>query len=112
MYIHIGAGKLVREKELIGIFDLDGAVTPEATADFLKNAERSESIEAAGFDLPRSFVLTVSEDSVRSKKRFGKIISRSERKASEHGETVILSHISSSKLSGRVNSKINLNSNI
>ena len=58
MICHVGAGKLITDKEIVGIFDLDGAVFPAITSDFLKKAEKSGRTEAATDDLPRSFVLT------------------------------------------------------
>lgn len=58
MYIHIGAGYNVRDKNVIGCFDMDGKWDSDTTRAFLKNAEKSGQTDTAGFDLPRSFVLT------------------------------------------------------
>ena len=58
MYIHIGAGYNVRDREIIGFFDMDGKWDSDTTRSFLKNAEKNGKTESAGFDLPRSFVLT------------------------------------------------------
>ena len=60
MYIHIGGGRSVRDKEIIGCFDMDGKWDSEMTKDFLKKAEKSGRTETAGEDLPRTFVLTDS----------------------------------------------------
>lgn len=79
MLIHIGNGYIVRGDDVVGIFDLDGDVTGEATSDFLRRAERDGRTETSVLDLPRSFVLTDGRD----------------------GEKVILSHISSQSLAGR-----------
>ena len=57
MLIHIGAGYLVREDDIIGYFDMDGKVDSAVTKDFLKNAEKMGCCDTAGTDLPRSFVL-------------------------------------------------------
>ena len=57
MYVHVGAGRTLRRSEIIGIFDLDGAVTPVDTANFLKKAEKEKKITSAGEDLPKCFVL-------------------------------------------------------
>lgn len=62
MYIHIGAGKMVRGSKIIGCFDMDGKWDSAVTKDFLKKAERDGRTETAGDDLPRTFVLT--DDSV------------------------------------------------
>jgi len=58
MLIHIGAGYLVREKDIVGYFDIDGKVDSAITNDFLKKAEKNGQCDTAGEDLPRSFVLT------------------------------------------------------
>ena len=58
MLIHIGAGSVVRSRDIIGIFDMDGKWDSTVTRDFLKRMERAGQTEAAGDDLPRAFVLT------------------------------------------------------
>ncbi len=60
MLIHIGAGYLVRKKDIVGYFDIDGKVDSAVTKEFLKNAEKSGRCDTAGTDLPRSFVLTAA----------------------------------------------------
>ena len=62
MYIHIGAGRMVRSRDVLGVFDMDGKWDSEITKEFLKAAEKNGATESAGDDLPRSFVLT--EDGV------------------------------------------------
>ena len=58
MYIHIGSGKAVRDRDIIGCFDMDGKWDSDTTKAFLKNAEKTGKTEMAGDDLPRTFVLT------------------------------------------------------
>lgn len=58
MLIHIGAGSLIREKSVIGFFDMDGKWDSEVTRDFLKRSEKRGVTSSAGDELPRSFVLT------------------------------------------------------
>ena len=79
MLIHIGNGYLVRDRDVVGIFDIDGEVTPDITTDFLKKRQEAGACESAVLDLPRSFVL----------------------EASGKDQKVILSHISSASLAGR-----------
>ena len=75
MYIHIGAGYNVRDEQIIGCFDMDGKWDSAVTKEFLKNAEKSGKTDTAGYDLPRTFVLT--------------------------DEKVIFTHISTSAIVGR-----------
>ena len=58
MFIHIGAGSLIRGRDVIGFFDMDGKWDSEVTKDFLKHYDKSGKTVTAGDDLPRSFVLT------------------------------------------------------
>lgn len=60
MFIHIGAGRAVRDRDIIGCFDMDGKWDSDTTKAFLKNAERSGKTESAGDDLPRTFIVTDS----------------------------------------------------
>ncbi len=57
MYLHLGQGTVTREKDLIGIFELDNTTSSRVTRVFLERAERAGEVESAGEDLPKSFVL-------------------------------------------------------
>ena len=57
MLLHIGEGTLVRSRNLIGFFDLDGA-GGEITKEFLRTSEKEGVSELITTDIPRSFVLT------------------------------------------------------
>ena len=58
MYLHIGAGRLVRDAAIIGCFDMDGHADSAVNRDFLKAAEKRGATSSAGEDLPRTFILT------------------------------------------------------
>lgn len=60
MFIHIGAGSLLRSRDVLGFFDMDGKWDSPVTKDFLKRCDQSGHTLTAGDDLPRSFVLTDS----------------------------------------------------
>ena len=57
MYLSIGNDMAVREKNIIGIFDLDNTSTSKRTREFLEKAEQ-EGLVVPCDDLPKSFVLT------------------------------------------------------
>ena len=57
MYLSIGNDMAVREKSIIGIFDMDNTSTSRRTRDFLEKAEKEGEIVPCD-DLPKSFVLT------------------------------------------------------
>ncbi len=57
MYLHVGNGKILRAKDVIGIFDMDQTTTSAITRTFLKEKEKQLMIEIAAVELPKSFVL-------------------------------------------------------
>ena len=58
MYISIGSDMAVRERSIVGIFDLDNCSWSHRTREFLKKAEDSGEVVPVADDLPKSFVLT------------------------------------------------------
>lgn len=58
MYIPIGGDMAVRERSIIGIFDLDNCSYGKKTREFLAKAEQNGEVVAVMDDLPKSFVLT------------------------------------------------------
>ena len=57
MYLSIGNDMAVREKSIIGIFDMDNTTTSARTRAFLESAEKEGQVVPCD-DLPKSFVLT------------------------------------------------------
>ena len=57
MYLNIGNDMAVREKSVIGIFDLDNTSTSRRTREFLEQAEKDGLVVPCD-DLPKSFILT------------------------------------------------------
>ena len=58
MYLHLGQDVVVRERTVIGIFDLDNTSYSRITRDFLNRAEREGRAAYVSEDLPKAFVLT------------------------------------------------------
>ncbi len=61
MYLHLGQDCVVREKTVIGIFDLDNTSYSKITREFLNRAEREGRTEYVSDDLPKAFVVTAEE---------------------------------------------------
>ena len=64
-YLHLGKGTLVREDEIIGIFDLDITSQSHLTRSFLSRAEKAGQVFNAAEDIPKSFVLCRRETQTR-----------------------------------------------
>ena len=58
MYLHLGQSVMVRNQDVIGVFDLDNTTWSFRTRRFLERAEKEGQVVTVGDDLPRSFVLT------------------------------------------------------
>lgn len=71
MFLHIGNGVSVRQKDIIGIFDLDTATVSAETKRFLRNAEKKGVLEdEANGEIPRSFLLLDQKDKESEDKRY------------------------------------------
>ena len=57
MYLHVGNGKNIRKKRIIGIFDLDTATVSPHTKNYINKMQKEGRLEYDDTDLPRSFVV-------------------------------------------------------
>lgn len=81
MYLHIGQETVLREKDILGIFDLDSASVSKITRDYLAKNEKEKNVVAVTSELPKSFIVTQKNNrqtvylsqisSVTLKKRLG-----------------------------------------
>lgn len=60
MYLHLGKGTVIDDREIIGIFDLDITSQSHITRKFLSAAEKSGQVINAAEDIPKSFVVCES----------------------------------------------------
>ena len=58
MYLNIGSDMAVRDRSIIGIFDMDNTSTSKRTREFLSKAEKEGQVVPCD-DLPKSCILTV-----------------------------------------------------
>ena len=58
MYLSIGNDMAVRERSIIGIFDMDNTSTSKRTRAFLARAEKEGHVVPCD-DLPKSYILTM-----------------------------------------------------
>ena len=57
MYLSIGNDMAVRDRSIIGIFDMDNTTTSKRTREFLEQNEQEGQVVPCD-DLPKSFVVT------------------------------------------------------
>ena len=58
MYLSIGGDMAVRDRAVIGVFDLDNTSYSRHTRAFLAEAERQGEVVDVSGELPKSFLLT------------------------------------------------------
>ena len=57
MYLHAGNNKIIREKDIIGIFDMDNSTVSHITRKYLALAEKEDRLLAASEEIPKSFIV-------------------------------------------------------
>ena len=61
MYLHVGNHKNIREKNIIGIFDIDKSTVSPITRKFLSDAQKRGAVISAKDEIPKSFVLYIEK---------------------------------------------------
>ena len=95
MILHIGNGKTVKKREIIGIFDLDNVTVRAVGKRFISRAAKDGRVEYADEDIPRSFLLLDKESYTRVRRDAGG------KRPPKEKPRVLLSHISSLSLVSR-----------
>ncbi len=95
MLINIGSNKLIRKKDIVGIFDLDTSSHEKETKEFLKAAEKNGTVEMCGSDLPKAFIVASGTGS----EKIG-------RKNHIKNNIVYLTTLSAASLAGRADKKM------
>lgn len=83
IYLNVGAKKSIRERDIIGIFDMDTATVSPITRDYLSRAERAGRTETPALEIPKSFTVYVQN-------------------GNKNAPAVCLSQFSSTALIGRI----------
>lgn len=58
MYLHLGNNKNIRQRSVIGIFDMDNATISQITRKFLNGVQKQNKLTAITGEIPKSFILT------------------------------------------------------
>ena len=61
MYLNIGKNTVIRDDEMIGIFDLDNCSQSFLTREFLSVAEKAGQVVNAAEDIPNSFLICAGQ---------------------------------------------------
>ena len=75
MYLHVGQEVVVRQQDIIGVFDIENTTVSKNTRQFLATAEKNGCVEYVNYDLPKSFTVCASPHRDNKKARDTVIIS-------------------------------------
>ena len=62
IYLHVGGGKSIRERDVIGIFDMDTSTVSPITRKLLSEADKQGRTETPSYEIPKSFILYKAEN--------------------------------------------------
>ncbi len=63
MYLNIGTEVLIKDKDILGIFDLDNTTVSKSTREYINKAEKNgECITVSFEELPKSFIVTAKDE--------------------------------------------------
>ncbi len=57
MFLHVGNNKNIRERDIIGIFDMDNATVSTISRKFLSENQKKGLVTSANDEIPKSFVI-------------------------------------------------------
>ena len=86
MYLHIGNGESVREKDVIGVFDLDTSTVSSITKKYISENQKKGLVEYNDNDIPRAFVLV--EDNKKYKVKLSRISTAGLKLRAENKESI------------------------
>ena len=61
MFLHIGEGKILNKKEIVGIFDLETTSISKKTREFLRINEKKGNLEYISTEIPKTYIITDSK---------------------------------------------------
>ncbi len=60
--MHLGQEQIVRNRDIIGIFDIENTSIGKGTRDFLAKSERDKKVITVSYEMPKSFIVCVDEN--------------------------------------------------
>ena len=57
MYLHLGQTTVIKEEEIIGIFDMDNTTVSRISREYLSKKQKNEEIVNVSQELPKAFVV-------------------------------------------------------
>lgn len=67
MYIHLGQETVIKQNDIIGIFDLDTSTVSRHTRKYLNTAQKKSEVINITNELPKSFIVCAEKGSKKKK---------------------------------------------
>ena len=67
MYLHLGNDTVIKQEDVIGIFDLENSSISRHTRNFLRKAEQKKKVFTVSYELPKSFIVCNKKKSKNEK---------------------------------------------
>ncbi len=61
MFLHIGEGKLIKKRDIVGVFDLETTTVSKKTRDFLRINDKKGNIEYISDEIPKTYIICNSK---------------------------------------------------
>lgn len=94
VFLHIGSGKSIKTKDIVGIFDMDTSTVSRVTRGFLNERQKKKELSSVTTDIPKSFIVV------------NKKINRVRKEYKERSPKVIISQLAVQTLYERQKRKI------
>ncbi len=62
MYLHLGGGYIVNDKDIIGIFDIENTSISKFTKEFLNVSSKNKRVINCSYEMPKSFIVCLDKD--------------------------------------------------
>lgn len=66
MYLHLGQNTVIKEEEIIGIFDMDNTTVSKISREYLSKKQKNNEVVNVSMELPKSFVVCSDEKNKES----------------------------------------------
>lgn len=83
MYLHLGQSTVIKQEDIIGIFDMDNTTVMKNTRDFLAKAEVNGNVVNVSYELPKSFTVCSEKKGKKNKVYISQISAGTLKKRSE-----------------------------
>ncbi len=61
MYVHLGSDTVVRDSDIIGIFDIENTSVSRISKDYLAASGKRRSAVSVSYEMPKSFIVATLE---------------------------------------------------